>query len=282
MRSGVAISAVIHATALFISYAGVPDWLRDEPEFIETPVIVELVTIAEETRAARPKAEQVEQKKPPPSPKAKPEPPPQVVAPPALPEPEPEVAVVVPEAKPKEPEKNPVAKPKRKPKPPRRVAKADSKAAEKPKKYKFDADRIAALVDKTPREQTAQEPPDIERPRPKITARTAQPLDGRPLTMSEVDALRAQIERCWIVQAGARYAEDLIVKIRVYLNPDGSLRREPQIVDDARLGTDPFFRAAAESALRAVLKCEPFKMPVAKYERWREIELTFDPREMLG
>ena len=118
--------------------------------------------------------------------------------------------------------------------------------------------------------------------RPKITSRTAQPLDGQPLTLSEVDALRAKIERSCIVQAGARYAEDLDVTIRVYLNPDGSLRREPQIVDEDRLAADPFFRAAAESAIRAVLKCEPFKMPVAKYHRWREIELTFDPRKMLG
>ena len=117
---------------------------------------------------------------------------------------------------------------------------------------------------------------------PKIVSRTAQPLDGQPLTLSEVDALRAQVERCWIVQAGARYAEDLVVTIRVYLNPDGSLRREPQIVDEDRLAVDPFFRAAAESAVRAVLKCEPFKMPVAKYHRWREIELKFDPRKMLG
>jgi hypothetical protein len=117
---------------------------------------------------------------------------------------------------------------------------------------------------------------------PKITSRTAQPLEGQPLTLSEVDALRAQIERCWIVQAGARYAEDLVVTLRVFLNPDGSLRSEPKVVEGDRLAADPFFRAAAESAIRAVLKCEPFKMPVTKYDRWREIELTFDPREMLG
>ena len=102
-----------------------------------------------------------------------------------------------------------------------------------------------------------------------------------PLTLLEVDALRAQIQRCWIVRAGARYGGELVVTLRVFLNPDGSLRSEPKIVDEARFAADPDFHAAAESALRAVLKCEPFKMPVAKYHRWREIELTFDPREML-
>ena len=96
------------------------------------------------------------------------------------------------------------------------------------------------------------------------------------------DVVTLTVGETWIVQPGARYTEDLVVTIRVFLNPDGSLRREPQIVDDGRLAGDPFFGAAAESAIRAVLKCEPFKLPFTKYHRWREIELTFDPREMLG
>ena len=181
----------------------------------------------------------------------------------------------------------PKAIPRPKPSPPKRVAEAKSETPKdaKSKKYKFaadriaalfDADRIAALIDRTPRKRSAPERPS------KITSRTTQPLAGQPLTLSEVDFLKTQIERCWIVQAGARYAEDLVVTIRVFLNPDGSLRREPQIVDDERLAGDPFFRAAAESAIRAVLKCEPFKIPFTKYHRWREIELTFDPREILG
>ena len=286
MRSGIAISAVIHMTALWVSFVGVPEWLRSETEIIEQPVIVELVTIAEETRAARPKSEAEKADKPPPSPRQKPDPPPLAEAPPPVPaEPEQEVAVIVPDIKPvPEPKKKPVTKPKRKPKPPKRVVKRPVEAAKetKEKKYKFDPDQIAALIDKTPRKEAPRESVEARQVRPKITSRTAQPLDGQPLTLSEVDALRAQIERCWIVQAGARYAEDLVVTIRVYLNPDGSLRREPQIVDEDRLAADPFFRAASESAIRAVLKCEPFKMPVAKYHRWREIELTFDPRKMLG
>ena len=287
MRNGVFISAVIHMAVLWISFVGLPEWSRSDPELVEQPVVVELVTISDETRAARPKSEPVKEDKPPPNPRQKPQPPKLVDAPPASAEPEAEVAIVIPETKPRLKPKPPkkVAKPKRKPKPPTgKVAKAKPEAPKdtKSKKYKFDADRIAALIDKTPRKRSAPETPETPRASPKITSRTAQPLAGQPLTLSEVDALKTQIERCWIVQAGARYAEDLVVTIRVFLNPDGSLRREPQIVDDKRLAGDPFFRAAAESAIRAVLKCEPFKMPFTKYHRWREIELTFDPREMLG
>lgn len=273
-------------TALWVSFVGVPDWLRSEIEVIEQPVVIELVAVAEETRAARPKSEPVKANKPPPNPRQKPKPPSRAETPPPAPsEPDEEVAVIVPDIKPApEPKKKPIAKPKRKPKPPERAVKQPDKMAKKSlkKKYRFDPSRIAALIDKTPRKKTAQEPVEEPQMRQKIVSQTAQPFDGQPLTLSEVDALRAQVERCWIVQAGARYAEDLVVTIRIYLNPDGSLRREPQVVDEDRLVADPFFRAAAESAVWAVLKCEPFKMPVAKYHRWREIELTFDPRKLLG
>jgi len=46
---------------------------------------------------------------------------------------------------------------------------------------------------------------------------------------------------------------------------------------------DDFFRTAAESAVRAVRLCTPLKnLPTTKYDRWQEITLTFNPREMLG
>jgi colicin import membrane protein len=39
---------------------------------------------------------------------------------------------------------------------------------------------------------------------------------------------------------------------------------------------------AAESALRAVRRCQPYTMPAAKYDIWRDVEVTFDPRDMFG
>lgn len=102
------------------------------------------------------------------------------------------------------------------------------------------------------------------------------------MTMSEIDAIRYQIQQCWSVPAGARDAENLVVRIKVFLNTDGSLSKAPEIVGGDQSG-DPFYRTAAESARRAVLKCAPLKnLPADKYSRWRELTLTFDPREMLG
>ena len=43
-----------------------------------------------------------------------------------------------------------------------------------------------------------------------------------------------------------------------------------------------FYRAAAESAQRAVLRASPLPVPPDKYETFRNLILSFSPREMLG
>ena len=43
-----------------------------------------------------------------------------------------------------------------------------------------------------------------------------------------------------------------------------------------------FYKVLVESALRAIKLCEPLKVPVGDYERWKELYLNFDAREMSG
>jgi len=100
------------------------------------------------------------------------------------------------------------------------------------------------------------------------------------MTMSEIDAVRRQIERCWNVPAGAKDAKDLVVEIHVTLNPDGTVR-ETRIVDQSRVQSDSFFRTAAESATRAILQCQPFKLPPEKFSLWEDMTLTFNPKDIL-
>ena len=101
------------------------------------------------------------------------------------------------------------------------------------------------------------------------------------LTVSEVDAFRAQMRRCWSPPAGAKKAENLVVRVRLSLTAKGVISSGPKVVNRGQL-SDPYFRAAAESVLRAIRRCQPFKMPTKKYASWRNIELTFDPSKMLG
>jgi hypothetical protein len=172
-----------------------------------------------------------------------------------------------------------------------------------PPKPKFDINKVAALLDKRVKDQPpAEEKPEQkpqdkprsiaelvenalkDRPQPQASPSPDRALD-QPMTMSEIDAIRYQIQRCWSVPAGARDAGDLVVRLRVFLNPDGSLSRAPEIVEGGRAPSvgEEFYRAAAESARRAVQVCSPLKnLPPAKYEKWRELTLTFNPKDMLG
>ncbi len=145
-----------------------------------------------------------------------------------------------------------------------------SRPVVKPKPL-LDIGQVRALLNKTPDAPATQpQPQEID----------TQSL-GAKLSLNEVDAFRAQMRRCWSPPAGAREAENLVVNVRLSLTSAGMISAGPVVVNRSQLG-EPFFRAAAESVLRAIRRCQPFSMPVEKYNAWRHIELTFDPRKMLG
>ena len=99
--------------------------------------------------------------------------------------------------------------------------------------------------------------------------------------MEMVRAIQSQLASCWRLEPGARDASNLIVEIRVALNPDGAVR-SADIVDSLRMVSDTYFRSAAENARRAVYRCSPFDLPPRKYEVWQVMTLKFDPRRMFG
>jgi hypothetical protein len=72
-------------------------------------------------------------------------------------------------------------------------------------------------------------------------------------------------------------AKELIVRIRLQLREDGSLSANPTLLNH---GSHPIFQIAAESAMRAIKRCQPYTLPIAKYAVWRDVEVTFDPRDM--
>ena len=102
-------------------------------------------------------------------------------------------------------------------------------------------------------------------------------------TINEIDLLKQQLYGCWSVPAGAKGAKDMIVKVRVWVNPDRTVNNA-LILDTNRMQSDPFFRSVAESALRAVLDpaCNPLKLPPEKYEVWKKFIFKFELGWMLG
>ena len=145
------------------------------------------------------------------------------------------------------------------------------------KKEIFDPNNIAALIDKS-KEQMAETNVKTS----KVTQSQDQNMDISGLTLSEEDALKAQIFGCWSIPLGLPYNENLLVRIKLKLKPDGSVVKT-EILDHARMNKpgQGFYKVLAESALRAIQLCQPLRVPSTGYERWKDLQLNFDAREML-
>ncbi len=145
------------------------------------------------------------------------------------------------------------------------------------KKELFDPNNIAALIDKS-KEESAETTKKTN----KVTQDQEKNIQNTGLTLSEEDALKAQIFGCWSIPLGLPYNENLLVRIKLELKPDGSVIRS-EILDHARMNRpgQGFYKVLAESALRAVKLCQPLRVPSTGYERWKELQLNFDAREML-
>ena len=295
MGRSVISSVFLHVVIVAFAYFGVPI-LHKPPVVSDVPIIVELV-VAENTNqpppAPEPEESKPEEKPPPPPP---PPPPPEPPPPEPAPEPvtEPEVAALPPAPPAPKAKAKPKPQAKAEPPPPRLLEGVKPRPKPKPK----PPDPFASVL-KTVAELKREAPPPKREEEKRKEEAKADPFDqqiaqalaarprsfdaARPLTISEIDLVRRQIAECWNLPAGAKDAEDLIIEISLSMNPDGTVR-DARIRDQGRIDRDPFFRAAAESAYRAVLnpKCSPLKLPLDKYEHWKTMVLTFNPREMFG
>lgn len=310
MKAGWTISAALHGAVLawgLVTFATKP-LSAPPPDFISTDIIsasdfsqiTNGIKTAPKAEAPKPLVEKVAEAKPVEEQNAKiVDNKPEIVAtsdriePPKPPEPEKKKAepkpVPIPQAKPepkqafaKEPEQkiDPIAealkKDTKKPDP-----KTQQKAETQPKKVeppkpqpKFDASRIAALLDKRdPQRKSATG--DTLSNTPALGTATGTAV---ALSQNEIDALRARLRQCWNVPVGVAEARDLVVTVRIQFKQDGSLLTEPRLMNS---GSHPAFLTASESALRAVRTCAPYTfLPAAKYEAWKDVIVDFDPRDM--
>ena len=174
----------------------------------------------------------------------------------------------------KEDEKKEIIKKKQNPK---EVKPEIRQASEFEKKEIIDANEIAALIDKA-KEESAK----VKKTKKKLTQSSVKNSFATGLTLSEEDALRAQIFGCWTVPLGLPYDDDLLVRIKLELKQDGTISKS-EILDHERMNRpgQKFYKILAESALRAVRICQPLRVPQTGYEKWKNIQLNFNPTEML-
>lgn len=208
---------------------------------------------------------------------------------PPAPEPEPIAApepAPVPEPEPVQPPEPEIAEtppppvaaapaPRRKPKVPKS---AQKKVVKKPvkKKPEFNPDKIAALLNKVQDDTSA---PPLAPPAGRVED-GRNDLSGLDLvvTQSEMRYLQTQMQRCWNPPVGVANAAELNVRVEVRFNQDGALSGIPVVLNTGGEGFD----VASNAAVRAVQQCQPYDMPVEKYDNWQQVIVNFDPKFMLG
>lgn len=181
------------------------------------------------------------------------------------------------EKKPDPPKVDPIAealkKEEKKP-PPKPVAQAAAKPPEpaKPKERSFDQSKIAALLDKRD---------------PSRQAVTGDTLNSNAaLGLSHGKAadnsatwgalFKSQVERCWKKPYGGIEAQQTEAEFAIRLKRDGTLEGMP--VPQGNPST-PYLRVYQESALRAIIECQPYNLPAAYFDEWKYFAPVFTERK---
>ncbi|MEO1102897.1 MAG: cell envelope biogenesis protein TolA [Pseudomonadota bacterium] len=314
MRAAFIVSAALHLTILLAAVVSLPS-VEPFATAAVTSLPVELVTIDEETdvtegdpnetevvEEAAPETVEVETPPEPtetpgatdtpaeeiatdedarenapesaaPEPAGEPEPPQETAeAPEPEATPETEVAALEPQETPPPSESaaEPVRVPettvprRRPPPPPRRQARV-----ERPSEDAFNADRLSQLINRT--DPSGGGAGSAQASLGAQTGRAAAAL-----TLSEKDALRSQMQQCWSPPIGLAGGEALVVTVQIRLAPDGAV----EAIDDVGGAGGTLYQSAADAARRAVLQCQPYRLPVAKYDAWKDIQVNFDPRDL--
>lgn len=114
-----------------------------------------------------------------------------------------------------------------------------------------------------------------------LGAPTASAAKMSPSLWDQLDGLlQEQYKRCW-TYAGLGGQQKYIPEIHVQYTPDGSLIGQPVLLNPP---SDPNLRSLAESAMRAVRRCDPLRIPAQYqpyYDQWKGRIVRFDPEDML-
>ena len=98
--------------------------------------------------------------------------------------------------------------------------------------------------------------------------------EEKKATATEIDILRNHVRQCWNAPYAANELNK-IINLKIFTNPDGSVVNV-QIIDVAFYKKDPVYRAAADSARRAVKDCSPLPLPKNKYDLFKIFTFNFD------
>lgn len=159
-------------------------------------------------------------------------------------------------------------------KPPKPVQAAKPPEPAKPKiiERHFDQSKIAALLDKRDPSRQA------------VTGDTLNSNAALGLAKGKAAdnsatwgaLFQAQVERCWKKPYGGIEAQKSEAAFAIKLKRDGTLEGMP--VPEGTPAT-PYLRVYQESALRAIIECQPYKLPAAYFDEWKYFAPVFTERK---
>ncbi len=105
--------------------------------------------------------------------------------------------------------------------------------------------------------------------------------NGPPLSAQETNALRLSVQNCWVVDVGSQ-AANITVVVGMSMDLRGKVIAGSLRLVSSSEGDSTATEVAYQSARRAILRCQKdgYDLPQDKYEQWKEIEMTFNPKDM--
>ncbi|WBL75782.1 hypothetical protein I3J27_22385 [Bradyrhizobium xenonodulans] len=123
-------------------------------------------------------------------------------------------------------------------------------------------------------------PVELPKGAPKDDGGDAKDSMAAKLPPEVVAELRRHLKSCAKLPAGLAPTDNVNIKLRTVFATDGTLAREPILIE-----APPSAKGVAlvKSALDALQACQPYKMlPADKYEEWKVLDLPFSPRDFGG
>ena len=158
----------------------------------------------------------------------------------------------------------------------------------KPKKKKLPTDKEMDNLLKTL--EKASEGNETKSAKRAVSAKSDAKTDSmgqynedKSFSISEKQAIIQQMSRYWNIPSGAQNAAEMIITLYISIKIDGTVDQVKLVDSECPAGMAIVCRATTDSAIRAIRQASPLQhLPSARYNSWKEINLRFNPRDVLG
>ena len=125
-------------------------------------------------------------------------------------------------------------------------------------------------------------PPDLpmqassscDRPGDGIDARASEKAD---VASSAIAEFRRHLKTCSKLPAALTPSDNVHVKLRVMMRPDGKLAAEPILIEGTASMKGLELK---QGAVQALMACQPYAMlPADRYGEWKVLDLSFTPND---